>query len=113
MERKEAIELGLARYNTGRPCKHGHTGGRSTLNGACIECNRTAVNEYNRRARQNAITAHLPGLRDLAPVIGLRVHPSGMEALRAYADTLNAHFGIPTADGGTRLVTESHVPAPE
>lgn len=38
MERKEAIKLGLYRYFTGKPCKHGHKAERYTFSGACIEC---------------------------------------------------------------------------
>jgi hypothetical protein len=35
---KEAKALGLDRYNTGRPCKHGHVADRRVDNGTCIEC---------------------------------------------------------------------------
>ena len=38
MKRQEAIALNISRYNTGRPCKHGHVSDRFTSNGACIDC---------------------------------------------------------------------------
>jgi hypothetical protein len=38
MKRQEATALNLLRYNTGKPCKHGHLSDRFTSNGACIGC---------------------------------------------------------------------------
>jgi hypothetical protein len=38
MERKTAFQLGLRKYFTGRPCRHGHMSERYTLSGGCIEC---------------------------------------------------------------------------
>lgn len=51
--RKEAIELGLDRYYTGKPCKNGHMSERYTKTSACIECLKTnslnwqKVNSFN------------------------------------------------------------------
>jgi 5-methylcytosine-specific restriction endonuclease McrA len=36
----EAKKLGLKRYFTGKPCKHGHVAERNTVNGCCLECAR-------------------------------------------------------------------------
>ncbi len=36
--RKEALSLGISRFYTERPCKHGHIAPRSTKNGWCFEC---------------------------------------------------------------------------
>lgn len=38
MERKEAKALGLVRFNSGRPCMHGHMSDRFTISGNCIAC---------------------------------------------------------------------------
>ena len=38
ISRKEAQSLGLTRYYTGKPCKHGHIAERSTINKTYIEC---------------------------------------------------------------------------
>lgn len=38
MERKEAKALGLTHYNTGRPCKHGHTANRRVKDRVCMAC---------------------------------------------------------------------------
>lgn len=48
MTRDEAIKAGLETYNTGRPCKYGHTTDRNTKTGACIECRREYYAEYRR-----------------------------------------------------------------
>ena len=41
--RDEAKALGLTRFFTGKPCKHGHLSQRTTCNGGCIECNQTTT----------------------------------------------------------------------
>lgn len=38
MERKQAIALGLTRFNTGRPCRHGHYSDRQAPSGKCLAC---------------------------------------------------------------------------
>ena len=52
MERKEAISLGLVKYDTGRPCKHGHSGHRDTVSAACLECVRLAGKNARNKAKQ-------------------------------------------------------------
>jgi hypothetical protein len=37
--RDEAKALGLTRFFTGKPCKHGHLSQRTACNGGCIRCN--------------------------------------------------------------------------
>lgn len=56
--RQKAKTAKQRRYNTGRPCRHGHLCERYTQNGACVVCskicskkqreNREAYNEYQR-----------------------------------------------------------------
>lgn len=36
--RATAIEAGLDRYSTGKPCKHGHDSPRYTYSGTCVAC---------------------------------------------------------------------------
>ena len=38
--REEAHSLGLKRYFSGKPCRHGHLGERSVASGACVGCER-------------------------------------------------------------------------
>jgi hypothetical protein len=38
VKRREAKALGLATYNTGKPCKHGHLSDRYVKSAQCIEC---------------------------------------------------------------------------
>ena len=35
---RDALEAGLTRYFTGKPCRHGHTAPRLVCNGACTRC---------------------------------------------------------------------------
>ncbi|EIZ8816807.1 hypothetical protein ACVZJR_003940 [Cronobacter sakazakii] len=35
----EALDKGLTRYYTGRPCTHGHDSQRYTISGECVQCN--------------------------------------------------------------------------
>lgn len=50
--RRTAKGRGLARYYTGKPCKHGHVVERA-IDGHCIECQRNAHPEKDRRYRAN------------------------------------------------------------
>lgn len=36
---REAIELGLSRFYTGKKCIHEHDSERYTLSGECVQCN--------------------------------------------------------------------------
>ena len=40
--RQEAVQQGLSRYFTGKPCKHGHIAERMRSNGRCIVCLKSA-----------------------------------------------------------------------
>lgn len=44
--RKDAKALGLSKYFTGKPCKHGHVEERRTDNGNCKECELSTVHRY-------------------------------------------------------------------
>lgn len=43
--RKEALAHNEPRYNTGKPCRRGHTADRYTANGACTQCQSHSVTE--------------------------------------------------------------------
>lgn len=45
---REALDLGSARFYTGKKCIHGHDSERYTLSGECVKCN----NERARRQQQ-------------------------------------------------------------
>jgi len=51
--RKEAIELGLKRYFTGIPCKHGHLAEKITSKSNCVECKKL---EYDKHAERYKAT---------------------------------------------------------
>jgi hypothetical protein len=44
----EAKNAGLKRYQTGKPCKHGHVDDRLTSNQTCCECNRLKVSQWQK-----------------------------------------------------------------
>lgn len=46
---KDARALGTTKYFTGKPCKHGHTAPRYTINAACVTC--TYVSKQRRKNR--------------------------------------------------------------
>lgn len=46
IKRKQAKSLGLKRYFTGEPCKHGHVSERLVVNGGCCECGRIKCRKY-------------------------------------------------------------------
>lgn len=49
MKRREAIQLNLLRYSTGKPCRRGHLSERSAATSGCLECSRIRCSEYRRR----------------------------------------------------------------
>lgn len=46
MKRCEAIALNLDKYDTGKPCKNGHSTSRYTKTGHCVECSKTKCAKY-------------------------------------------------------------------
>lgn len=53
--RKEAIERGLKRYFTGKPCKYGHISEKVTSSATCCECQslKKQTPEYKEKVRQH------------------------------------------------------------
>lgn len=49
ISRKEAVQLGLSRYFTGKPCKNGHIAERLMSVGQCLTCNKQRY-EQNKEA---------------------------------------------------------------
>lgn len=83
MERKEAAAAGLKKYNTGRPCKHGHKADRYVDSGACSDClkNMVAV-KYASSAEQREQIANKTKL------IFLFTQLSGLPAIKTMVDAL-------------------------
>lgn len=59
ISRKEAIEKGLKRYFTGKPCIHGHIDQRFTASSACLTC-RLAETRNNIKAAKELKITKLP-----------------------------------------------------
>lgn len=83
MERKEAAAAGLKKYNTGRPCKHGHIAERYVDSGACSAClkNMVAINYANSSQQRELIAAD-------TKQIFLFTKLSGLPALKMMVDAL-------------------------
>ena len=47
--RKEAIDLGLTMYYTGKPCKYGHTAERWVANKTCVTCHASYSSTYRKK----------------------------------------------------------------
>ena len=92
MERKEAAAAGLKKYNTGRPCKHGHMADRYVDSGACSAClkNMVAIN-YASSAEQRELIA------SRTKQIYLFTKLSGLPAIKMLVDSLVA-ARLPTVD---------------
>jgi hypothetical protein len=85
MERKEAAAAGLKKYDTGRPCKHGHRAERYVMSGACSACikNMVAVNYKNSAGERQLIA-------DRTQQIYLFTKQSGLPAIKMLLDAMNA-----------------------
>jgi len=70
MTRQQALDAGIRKYWTGRPCKYGHQEFRATTNGICMQCakdyqgkfrnGRVAMERLWKRAGLIPITVHVP-----------------------------------------------------
>ena len=60
ISRKQAKDLGLQRYYTGKPCKHGHICERYFKTGACVVCSQYQnwSEERRQRSREYALRWH-------------------------------------------------------
>lgn len=54
--RKQALEQGLTRYFTGKPCKRGHVDERLTVNGYCLICRDLKNREYHSDNREKIVS---------------------------------------------------------
>lgn len=105
MTRAQAIEKGLIKYWTGRPCKNGHVARRYVKGGACQHC----VSSYQKDRSKLGLTKLTFNVPDTHKRLvetnvekilatqpgqtGLVVHtaPEHVDAIISYAGMLNAH----------------------
>lgn len=52
ISRKDALELGLKRYFTGKPCRHGHVSERRVAEARCVVCDTEQKKKQNVEARR-------------------------------------------------------------
>lgn len=96
MTRNEAIQLGLKKYNTGRPCNNGHNSDRYTSTGGCCQCQKDVV--YKRRKQ---LSKQIAATKDGRAFIECYVPRDQVAAIRQYVETLNYMYG---AEDGGRFV---------
>ncbi len=78
MERKEAAAAGLKKYNTGRPCKHGHIAERYVDSGACYECLKISQQNFVSSRKLATVAAGLENSpRKNAATAGLKKYRTG------------------------------------
>jgi hypothetical protein len=92
--RLEALERGLKKYYTGKPCAAGHVSTRWTLSGSCVQCQKDAAAKNVSKMRDRLKIAevkirapHWGEVKDISYLFGAiedpvpdyriyRVHPS-------------------------------------
>lgn len=102
---KKALELGLKRYFTGKPCKHGHITERQVNSRVCCECNRLRQHLINaslsedevkiRNLRQRVYYANMPITqreRNNAKQRVENMSPAQIEAQRLEINISNAQY---------------------
>jgi adenylate kinase family enzyme len=57
--RQQAKEQGLARYFTGKPCKHGHISEKTVSGSNCVECYNSAYWGTRERSKKITVPEHL------------------------------------------------------
>ena len=58
VSREEAKERGVARYFTGKPCKHGHVAARYMANGECVVCAHARVMRWKKTEKGKGYHQH-------------------------------------------------------
>ena len=112
MERKEAAAQGLVKYETGRPCKHGHLSPRYTATGVCVTCSATAVARHNKALRQsmNAVRfGYAPGARQ---AFTFDLHPDDHAAALAYCQALALQRGTAQVGAAIEATRAALLPIP-
>lgn len=85
MERKEAMERGLYKFETGRPCANGHIAHRYTQSGSCSRCiNNGMPLDYNKE--RAAVTELLSATTSL---IKIYVTKETVDAVKIIVDLYN------------------------
>lgn len=116
MTRNEAAAAGLTRYNTGRPCRNGHTADRYTSTGNCCECLKSHSREFAAVLRASKQPTEQGGR-----LFAYRLHADDHAAALAYCQALDLQRGrtpspgqavavdAPPAQPSANLVLPEHI----
>ena len=89
--RQDAISQGLARYFTGKPCKHGHIAERYTGNKTCCVCGNAGANKVKQRDRTKYIQ-HAKDWNNRNPERIKEIHNKRNRANPARRNLLTANY---------------------
>lgn len=87
ISRKEAIERGLTRYFTGKPCKYGHLSERNVTWAGCLECakmNARKSREENPHIHRAAEIKWRTANREKRRLIGRKWREKNPSKIKAY-----------------------------
>jgi 5-methylcytosine-specific restriction endonuclease McrA len=85
--REEARAMGLPRYFTGQPCRHGHVAERSVSNAGCVACfeqNRARYTENGREKRAVTTRAYYRANREKVKAYKQAYRLANMEKYRVF-----------------------------
>lgn len=87
--REIAVQNGHKYYNTGKPCKNGHSVARYTLSSVCVQCHRERSKRNTDKIRTIAFNN---GIGLVRPVTS--VHPDDLATAEAFLKALLLDRGI-------------------
>ncbi len=65
--RAEALERGLTRYYTGKPCKHGHVCERTVRDWYCVECGKQSDKRHRHKKKSTRVITRAEALKNKDP----------------------------------------------
>lgn len=106
LTRRQAANLGMNKYYTGKPCSHGHDSPRYVSSGICCKCNAEGVKRYNQGITKERVSRQ-------RGLFAYSLHPDDHAAALAFCQALDLQRGrlpqVPAAPVAPALVE----PTPE
>lgn len=88
MQRQTALAAGLTFYDTGKPCRNGHSGPRYAKTGHCVACLKDARDKFA-RLQNTGMAARSEG----SGLFAYKLHPDDHAAALAYCQGLDLQRG--------------------
>ena len=93
ISRKQAIDLGIRHYFTGKPCKHGHTSSRQVSNRICQECAYSRTSHWRAENKEH-IAAYVAANKGRT-VEWVASNPERVKAAKSKYAQANKHKNAP------------------